>query len=74
MSALENPLPFYLVRVAVKYEDEKTSKVKTRREQYLVEAMSVTEAEAKIVKDFQQYNDDYEITSVMASKILKVIE
>ncbi len=43
-------------------------------ETYLVEAMSVTEAEAKVVKDFFGSTFDFEVKSVNTSKIIKIIE
>lgn len=43
-------------------------------ETYLVEAMSVTEAEAKVVKDFSGSTFDFEVKSVNTSKIIKIIE
>ena len=41
---------------------------------YLVEALSVTEAEAKVVSDFTGYTFDFEVKSVTASKIVKILE
>ena len=52
----------------------KGTKEKKTTETYLVEALSVTEAEAKVVKDFQGYTMDFEVKSVSASKIIKIIE
>ena len=52
----------------------KGQKEKKVTETYLVEALSVTEAEAKVVKDFQGYTMDFEVKSVSASKIIKIIE
>ena len=42
---------YYAVTVAVEVEDAK-GKIKKQREQYLVDALSVTEAEAKLVQKF----------------------
>ena len=36
-------------------------------------SLSVTEAEAKVVNDFQGYTMDFEVKSVSASKIIKII-
>jgi hypothetical protein len=52
----------------------KGPKEKRITETYLVEALSVTEAEAKVVKDFQGYNFDFEVKAVNASKIIKILE
>jgi hypothetical protein len=50
------------------------AKVKKFTETYLVEAMSVTEAEAKVIKDFTGYTMDFEVKSVTESRIVKIIE
>ena len=50
-----------------------TREKKTRR-QYLVNAMSCTEAEAKIVDNLKDSVSDYEIKSVSQSKIIEVFE
>jgi len=52
----------------------KGTKEKRVTETYLVEALSVTEAEAKVVDDFKGATFDFEVKSVSASKILKIIE
>lgn len=52
----------------------KGPKEKRITETYLVEALSVTEAEAKVVKDFQGYTFDFEVKAVNASKIIKILE
>ena len=49
-------------------------KIKKTTETYLVEAMSVTEAEAKVIEDFKGYTFDFEVKSVTASKIVKILE
>lgn len=54
-----------------------TSKgVKEKRvtETYLVEALSVTEAEAKVIEDFKGVTFDFEVKSVTANKIIKILE
>ena len=58
----------------VQLEDVSSGKVKKITEMYLVEAMSVTEAESKVVKDFGTTTFDYEVKAVSASKIIKIIE
>jgi hypothetical protein len=52
----------------------KGQKEKRITETYLVEALSVTEAEAKVIQDFKGYTFDFEVKSVGASKIIKIIE
>jgi hypothetical protein len=50
------------------------TKEKKATETYLVEAMSVTEAEAKVVKDFQGVTLDFEVKAVTNSRIIKIID
>lgn len=52
----------------------KGTKEKRITETYLVEALSVTEAEAKVVQDFKGVTFDFEVKSVTSSKIVKIIE
>ncbi len=52
----------------------KGPKEKKATETYLVEALSVTEAEAKVIEEFKGYTFDFEVKSVSASKIIKIIE
>ena len=51
-------------------------KIKKIKENYLVDAMSVTEAEARVVKFFEDSDIqlDYEVTGARESKILQVID
>ena len=47
---------------------------KKSRVQYLVNAMSCTEAEARIVENLKDSVSDYEIKRVQQSKIIEVFE
>ena len=49
------------------------TKTKKTRYQYLVEALSVTEAEKKMVKDMEGTVSDWEVTGVHKSLIVDVI-
>jgi hypothetical protein len=40
----------------------------------MVHAVSVTDAEAKVVADFEGSNLEFEVSSVIETKIIKVIE
>lgn len=60
----------YLVKVSV--IDPETSKKKT--EQYLVRAVSVTDAEAKIVKAFESVTTFDEVKAVTETKIIEYIQ
>lgn len=63
--------------VAVKIENEIDGKVKKTTERYLVDAMSVTEAEARAIKHLQKdlgAGVDFEVTSAGLSRIVGVID
>ena len=63
---------YFSVSVKVKFEDDK-GKVKTRTERHLVDAMSVTEAEARVVAFMKGSQMDFEISSATQSRIIEVI-
>ena len=69
-------MSYYTARVQLTDEVDtpKGVKIKKTSETYLVEAMSVTEAESKVIKDFTGYMFDFEVKSVTASKIIKILE
>ena len=63
---------YYQVKVKVKIEDEK-GKIKKVTEVFLVDAVSVTDAESIVVKkEFSTDGIDREVISVTETKILKV--
>lgn len=62
------------VQLTDEVDTPKGPKIKKISETYLVEAMSVTEAEAKVIEDFKGYTFDFEVKSVTASKIIKILE
>ena len=64
---------FFLVKVQFKIEDEK-GKVKNQNVNYLVDAMSVTEAEARTVKYLTDRGEQaFEVKAASESKISEVI-
>lgn len=69
-------MSYYTAKVQLTDEVDtpKGPKIKKTTETYLVEAMSVTEAEAKVINDFKGYTFDFEVKSVTASKIVKILE
>jgi hypothetical protein len=69
-------MSYYTAKIQLTDEVDtpKGVKIKKVTETYLVEAMSVTEAEAKVVKDFTGYAFEFEVKSVTASKIIKILE
>ena len=64
---------YYAVTVAVEVEDAK-GKIKKQKEQYVVDALSCTEAEAKLVKKFVKdaVQLEYEVIKVSETKIIEV--
>jgi hypothetical protein len=69
-------MSYYTAKVQLIQETESPKGTKERKvtETYLVEAMSVTEAEAKVIQEFRGYNFDFEVKAVTASKIVKILE
>jgi hypothetical protein len=65
---------FYAVQVSIEVEDAK-GKIKKQKENYLVDAMSVTEAEAKMVNKFTKdaVKLEYEVVKVSETNIIEVI-
>lgn len=54
----------------------KNGKDKKQKEVYLVDAMSVTEAEKRVIADFEEAGVqlDYKVVSARESKVIRVIE
>jgi hypothetical protein len=69
-------MSYYTAKVQLieQVDTPKGPKEKRITETYLVEALSVTEAEAKVVEDFKGYTFDFEVKSVSANRIIKIIE
>ena len=65
---------YYSVQVAIEVEDAK-GKIKKQKEQYLVDALSVTEAEAKLVRKFTKdaVQLEYQVEKVSETKIIEII-
>lgn len=64
------------VLITTETEDSKGNvKIKKNKESYLVDAVSVTEAEARIVKLFTQsgFSKDFEVIGVKGSRIVEVV-
>ena len=66
-------MAYYIATVKVQDENER-GRVSNTNETYCVEAESVTDAEAKVVKEFTGYQMDYHVKSVKESKIIKILE
>ena len=67
---------FFEVTVEVIVATLKNGKDKKAKEIYLVDSQSVTEAESRVVKDFEDsgVQIDYKVVSARESRILRVIE
>ena len=65
-------MSYYIAKVKVATDTPKG--VKYVSEQYLVNATSVTHAEALVIKDFQDSGVDFEVKAVQDTRICKVIE
>jgi hypothetical protein len=74
---MQTEMKYYEVIVQIKLQTEDSKgnvKIKKIKETYLVDAMSVTEAEARIVKHFSGFSQDYSVLQVKGSKVIEVIE
>ena len=67
---------FFEVTVSIVVATLKNGKDKKNKEIYLVDALSVTEAEARTVKDFEDsgVQISYKVSGAKESRILRVIE
>jgi Fe-S cluster assembly iron-binding protein IscA len=66
-------MQYFQVKVEFKTEDDK-GRIKRQNYLYLVDAQSVTEAEARMVNYLnEQGEEDFEVKSASASKILQVL-
>jgi hypothetical protein len=67
---------YFEVTVGMVVAIQKNGKDKVQKETYLVDAQSLTEAEAKVVKDFEDSGVqlDYKAISAKESKIMRIID
>lgn len=63
---------YWTVTVQLEHENDR-GRIQRVKEQYLVNAISATDAEAKIYKDFEG-ESNFSVIGVVQSKIIKVIE
>ena len=66
-------MAYYISTVKVQDENDR-GRITSTNEVYCVEAESCTEAEAKVVKEFEGQNIDYQVKAVKESKIIKILE
>jgi hypothetical protein len=65
-------MDYWTVTVQLEHENDR-GRIQKVREQYLVNAISATEAEAKIYVEFEG-ESNFSVVGVVQSKILKVLE
>lgn len=67
---------YFEVTVEVVVATQKNGKDKKAKEIYLVDAQSVTEAEARVVKDLTdaKVQIDYKVSGAKESRVIRVIE
>jgi len=65
---------WYTVTIQFVVEDEQTGKIKKVKENYLVKAVSITDAETQVAKDLDGAMSDYRILTATESKIVRVIK
>lgn len=63
---------YYTAKVVLKVEQD-SGAIKKVTELYLVDAVSVTDAEVKVNKEFEGERSEFEVTSISETKIVKVI-
>ena len=66
-------MAYFIATVKVRDENER-GRITSNNEVYCVESETVTEAEAKVVKEFEGQNTEYHVKSVKESKIIKILE
>jgi len=66
-------MAYYISTVKVKDENER-GRITSTNEVYCVEAESVTEAEAKVVQEFEGAGVEYQVKAVKESKIIKILD
>ena len=65
-------MAYYVAKVKIATDTSKG--VKWQSETYLVDALTVTHAEAQVNEDFKDSGVEFEVKSVSKSQICKVIE
>jgi hypothetical protein len=64
---------WYTVTIQFVVEDEQTGKIKKIKENYLTKAISVTDAEASVIKDLEGTMGDFRILKIDESRIARLI-
>jgi hypothetical protein len=64
---------YFIAKVTYDLQDDETGRIKKIKEEKLVKGFSVTDVEAKVTKLYENFPNDWRITSVSESKIDEVI-
>lgn len=64
---------YYKATLQIEYEDAK-GKLKKRREEYIVSAVNPTDVEAKITAHMAGSTEDFEISSIVLTKIVDILK
>jgi len=69
-------MKYFEVTVEVEVATLKNGNPKLKKEIYLVDAQSVTEAESRVVKDFEEsgVQISYKVSGAKESRVIRVIE
>ena len=63
---------FYKATLQIEFEDAK-GRLKKRREEYIVEAISPTDVEARVTSHLKGSTEDSEISSIVLTKIVDIL-
>lgn len=64
---------YYIANVKFETVDDRTGRIKTIKEQYLVDALDISDAEQKLKDKFKDSIADFAVSSVQESKIMGII-
>ncbi len=65
---------YYLGKIQFETIDDKNGRTKKTKEQYLVEALNVSDAEAKLNKMFEDSMAEFSVISVSESPIMGIVK
>ena len=64
---------YYKCSLQIQFEDAKGN-IKKKKEDYIVQAISPTDVETKVAEHMKGGTEDYEITSIVVTKIIDIIK
>lgn len=65
---------YYIAKVKFETIDDKTGRIKKMYEQYLVDALDISDAETKVKEKFKDSIAEFSVVSIQESKIMGVIK